>query len=76
MTNILAAQSAEMPAKAETMLQQADRLPDRTMRRWVSDPHEIPGGVWNDIQQLLLARGVAIEKLRNEIIRTPTIHEG
>jgi hypothetical protein len=26
MTNILAAQSAEMRAKAETMLQQADRL--------------------------------------------------
>jgi hypothetical protein len=39
------------------------------MRRWVSDPYEIPGGVWNDIQQLLLARGVAIENLRNEIIR-------
>jgi hypothetical protein len=42
---------------------------DRTMRRWVSDPYEIPGGVWNEIQELLLARVIAIEKLRNEIIR-------
>ena len=39
------------------------------MRRWASDPYEIPGGVWNDIQKLLLVRVVTIDKLRNEIIR-------
>ena len=33
MTNILAAQSAEMRAKAETMLQQADRLLCEVMER-------------------------------------------
>jgi hypothetical protein len=53
----------------QSELSRAVGVSDRTMRRWVSDPYEIPGGVWNDIQQLLLARGVAIEKLRNEIIR-------
>jgi hypothetical protein len=53
----------------QSELSRAVRVSDRTMRRWVSDPYEIPGGVWNDIQQLLLARVVTIEKLRNEIIR-------
>ena len=53
----------------QSELSRAVGVSDRTMRRWVSDPYEIPGGVWNDIQQLLLARGVAIEKLRNEIMR-------
>jgi len=53
----------------QSELSRAVGVSDRTMRRWVSDPYEIPGGVWNDIQQLLLSRGVSIEKLRNEIIR-------
>jgi hypothetical protein len=53
----------------QSELSRAVSVSDRTMRRWVSGPYEIPDGVWNDIQQLLLARGVAIEKLRNEIIR-------
>lgn len=53
----------------QSELSRAIKVSDRTMRRWVSDPYEIPGGVWNDIQGLLLARGVAIEKLRNEILR-------
>jgi hypothetical protein len=53
----------------QSELSRAVGVSDRTMRRWVSDPYEIPGGVWNDIQQLLLTRAVEIEKLRNEIIR-------
>ena len=53
----------------QSELSRAVGVSDRTMRRWVSDPYEIPGGVWNDIQQLLLARGIEIERLRNEIIR-------
>jgi hypothetical protein len=39
------------------------------MRRRVSVPYEIPGGVWNEIQRLLLARAIAVDKLRNVIIR-------
>jgi hypothetical protein len=38
----------------QSELSRAVSVSDRTMRRWVSDPYEIPGGVWNDIQQLLL----------------------
>jgi hypothetical protein len=53
----------------QSELSRAVGVSDRTMRRWVSDPCEIPGGVWNDIQDLLLTRCVAIEKVRNEIIR-------
>src|SRR3984893_2849504 len=42
MTSILAAQSAEMRAKAETMLQQADRL---LCERW-------NGRMWSDAQPI------------------------
>jgi hypothetical protein len=53
----------------QSELSRAIGVSDRTMRRWISDPYEIPGGVWNDIQQLLLERVVAIDRLRNEIVR-------
>jgi hypothetical protein len=52
----------------QSELSRAIGVSDRTMRRWISAPYEIPGGVWNDIQQLLLQRRAAIEKLRNEIL--------
>lgn len=53
----------------QSELSRAIGVSDRTMRRWISAPYEIPGGIWYDIQQLLLQRGVAIEKLGNEILR-------
>jgi hypothetical protein len=37
------------------------------MRRWIADPHDLPGDVWREIQQLLLNRIVAIDKLRNAL---------
>ena len=44
-------------------------ISDRTMRRWIADPHEIPEGVWSDISDLMLQHIVALDKLRNEMSR-------
>jgi hypothetical protein len=51
----------------QSELARAIDISDRTMRRWLADPHEIPFGVWKDIQELLLQRAIDIEKLRQRI---------
>jgi hypothetical protein len=51
----------------QSELARAVDISDRTMRRWVADPHEIPFGVWKDIQQLLFERMMEIERLRGQI---------
>jgi hypothetical protein len=50
-------------------LSRAIGVSDRTMRRWIADPHEIPEGVWREISNLMLQRMVALENLRNEMNR-------
>lgn len=40
---------------------------DRTMRRWIADPHEIPAGVWLDIGKMLRKRAEAIAELQERV---------
>lgn len=53
----------------QTDLARGVGVADRTMRRWVAEPHIIPRGIWSDIQALLLNRVVAIENARQSITR-------
>ncbi len=53
----------------QTELARIVGVSDRTMRRWLASPHDIPVGVWRDIDAALLERGMAIERVRNELAR-------
>jgi hypothetical protein len=56
-------------ARWQSDLSRAIGISDRTMRRWIADPHEIPEGVWSDISALILQRIAALDKLRIETNR-------
>lgn len=40
---------------------------DRTMRRWIADPHTISAGVWTDIMMLLDVRSGEIEQTAYDV---------
>ncbi len=44
---------------------------DRTMRRWLAEPHDIPIGVWQDIDGALINRVQAIQNVRDQIAHLP-----
>lgn len=39
----------------------------RTMRRWVSGSHAIPGGVWPEIGALIIQRGRELTTISREL---------
>jgi hypothetical protein len=53
----------------QSELARALGISDRTMRRWIAEPYVIAAGVWGDLDRLLLARVMTIEKLRNDLVR-------
>lgn len=50
-------------ARWQTRLAGDLRTTDRTMRRWVSGENEVPWGVMAELRGLLMARGVTINAI-------------
>ncbi len=51
----------------QSELARAINVSDRTMRRWVAEPYEIPSTVWDEIGALLGRRRAEIDAVQAEI---------
>lgn len=62
-----AAGEALYGARWQSELARDLNIADRTMRRWIADPHELPSPVWGEIEKLLIDRSVTIDRLRQQL---------